>query len=715
MDTILNKGFGYGLLMLAAMLAAAPAQGYAAKNSADTLKHPPKSPAKPVSMITTATRLPELLSAIPCPALLLKNTGFKYNRDIGAADLLTAVPGLFIQSHWGGQDTRYSLRGYGNGSNAGATGVLVMVDNIPETETDGQTPADAVDFQSTGRIEVVRGDASSFYPHAPGGVINFISDLDFKRSSVLQYNEFGSFGLLKNGIRAAVKMERSRILASYSNLNYDGYRQHNNEYRQMLNLAMETSVSGHSRLTFLGYFNTGAVKLPGALTQEEFAKDPLKADPRSVAMDEKGVATNGRVALRYHSAFGKKLQNEIEVTAFSRVRFLEYASLKYNIVNKYTVGLDGRYVNKSMLGNRHNELSVGVDFYAQPTRTEEYKNIRGVKQNQIQQVTSENISGKGLYLSDHFEIIRKKLFALVTGRFDQVSYRQAQQTLPSLSGSRSFDALNPKLALNYQVTTGNMLFCSFGRSLENPALYETGTASETTLLNQEVHPAESMNFELGARSAIALTEHALPRRLAFEVTLFNTRVTNEIIPYEIQGSVYYRNAASSVRRGIETAARLDISKGLAFGITYTWTDFTYLSYEAAAITATPAGNKETTRDFSGNRLPGVPVNNLNLTLTWSQAAGSHFHVFLEPGCRVVSGLWADDANTARTSAYHLLKAVAGLDFKYGKFSLMASGGVDNLLNETYAGYLHINATDQRFYEAGAPRNYFASLNLGYSF
>jgi len=703
------------LLMLAAIQVAAPAQGYAENNAADTLKHPVKPSAKPVSMITTATRLPQPLLAIPYPALLLKNAGFKYSRNIGAADMLTAVPGLFSQSHWGEHDTRYSLRGYGNGSNAGATGVTIMIDGIPETETDGQTPADAVDFQSTGRIEVVRGDASSFYPHAPGGVINFISDLDFKQTSLLQYNEAGSYGLLTNGIKAAVKMERSRILATYSNFNYDGYRQHNREYRQMLSLVMETAVSAHSALTFLGYFNTGAIKLPGALTQEEFARDPLQADPHSVSMDEKRITTNGRVALRYHTVVGKKFQNEFEITAFSRIRFLEYASLKYDIVNKYTIGLDGRFVNKSMLGNRHNELSIGIDFYTQPTRTEEYKNIRGVKQNQILQVTSENITGKGIYLSDHFEIIRKRLFALVTGRFDQVLYRQAQQTLPSLSGSRSFDALNPKLALNYQLTAGNTLYCSLSRSLENPALYETGTASETNLLNQEVHPAESMNFELGARGTLVRTGHDLFRRFVYEVALFNTRVTHEIIPYEMQGSVYYRNAASSVRRGIETSARLEICNGVNLGITYTWTDFTYLSYEAMTIRGTPSGNKETNVDFSGNRLPGIPVNNLNLTLTWSQAAGRHFHFFLEPGCRVISGLWTDDANTARTSAYHLLKVVAGVDFKYGKFSVTASGGVDNLLNETYAGYLHINATDHRFYEAGAPRNYFASLNFGYSF
>jgi outer membrane receptor protein involved in Fe transport len=65
--------------------------------------------------------------------------------------------------------------------------------------------------------------------------------------------------------------------------------------------------------------------------------------------------------------------------------------------------------------------------------------------------------------------------------------------------------------------------------------------------------------------------------------------------------------------------------------------------------------------------------------------------------------------------YTLLNGVAGLELKYGKFKVMASGGVNNLLNEVYAGYVNINSAEQRFYEAGAPRNYFVSLNLGYTF
>jgi outer membrane receptor protein involved in Fe transport len=57
----------------------------------------------------------------------------------------------------------------------------------------------------------------------------------------------------------------------------------------------------------------------------------------------------------------------------------------------------------------------------------------------------------------------------------------------------------------------------------------------------------------------------------------------------------------------------------------------------------------------------------------------------------------------------------GVDIKFGKFNIMASGGVNNILDEIYVGFTNTNSADKRFYEAGAPRDYFFSLNLGYLF
>ncbi len=81
----------------------------------------------------------------------------------------------------------------------------------------------------------------------------------------------------------------------------------------------------------------------------------------------------------------------------------------------------------------------------------------------------------------------------------------------------------------------------------------------------------------------------------------------------------------------------------------------------------------------------------------------------------ISGLWVDDANSDQTSAYQLLNTVVGLDMAFGKFNVLVSGSMNNMLDEVYVGFTNTNSADGRFYEAGEPRNYFASLQLGYRF
>lgn len=38
-----------------------------------------------------------------------------------------------------------------------------------------------------------------------------------------------------------------------------------------------------------------------------------------------------------------------------------------------------------------------------------------------------------------------------------------------------------------------------------------------------------------------------------------------------------------------------------------------------------------------------------------------------------------------------------------------------MFDEVYVGFININSASLEFYEAGAPRNYFGGVNLGYTF
>ncbi len=666
-------------------------------------------------VVISATRVKQRIIDIPYSVVRINFNNFKYDRKIGSNDMLSAVPGLFLQSRYGDHDVRFSIRGFGSRSNSGVRGIRILLDDIPESEPDGQTRLEALDFNSIGRIEIVKGNASSLYTNAPGGVANFMNDLDFERSSVVQFNQFGSFGLHKNGFKAAIKTDKYRFLTTYSYVNYDGYRKHNTEYWHIVNMVLETNPSEHTKLSILGYFVDGAIKLPGSLTKSEFEKDPYQADQRSIDRDEKRITTKGRVGVRYDAVFGGNLNNEIEITAFGTIKFFERTAGDYRIINRYGLGVSGRYVNKSIIGSRHNEFSVGGDLFEQPARTEYYQNIYGAKGDDLQQLESENISNKGFYLSNNFEILKEKMFVLLTGRYDNVLYTQSTETTPILSDRKPYSAFTPKLALNYKLTPMIALYTSYGLSFDAPAANEMASPVPPYLFNPDLKPQESGNFEIGIKGNMFRGDKIFLKKLSWEVTLFNIRISNEIIPFEVLGEVFYRNAAKTNRKGAELGARLELFTNLNFGVSYTWSAFDYLTYEAQTIEIDSLGNLITSnKDFSGNIVPSVPVNNLFLSLTYAYSFGKHVNLFAKASYQGISGMYVDDANTDKTKAYNLLNGLLGIDVRFGKFNVMASGGINNIFNEVYVGFTNTNSANKRFYEAGAPRDYFVSLNLGFT-
>lgn len=667
-------------------------------------------------VVITGTRLSKRIIDIPYPVQRLNFTSYEYGRKVGADDVLSFVPGMFVQSRYGNHDVRITIRGFGSRSNSGIRGVRILLDDIPESEPDGQTRVEAIDFNSIGRIEIAKGNASSMYTNAPGGVVNFINDMFFTRSFVSLLNEFGSFGLSKNGFKAGVKTEKYKLLATYSHQKYEGYREHNNELWNILNLVLETTPTEHTRLSILGYYVNGFIKLPGSLTKEEFEENPLQADPRFVDRDAKRVSSKGRLGLRFNAKFGGKLNNEFELTTYGTIKYFERTSSQYRIINRYGLGLTARYVNKTRFGTRMNEFSVGTDLLYQPARTEFYANIGGKKGDGINQLLNEKIGNTGFYFSDQFEIITKKLFVLLTGRFDRVTYDLSEETLPSREDARNFNAFTPKLAFNFKIKPWLSVYTSYGIGFDSPAKNELESLDPGFLYNADLKAQQTKNYELGIKGSKNNWESDFFRSFVFEATFFNINLENEIVPYDVFGEVFFRNAAKTTRTGIELGTRIEIYRNFKFSFAYTYSHFVYGSYLAKSIEIDSTGNiHEVTKDYSGNFAPSIPKNNLNLTLSYSYPFSRKVEGFVKMSYLGISGLWVNDANSDQTDAYNLLNTMLGVNMTFGHFEVLVSGGGNNLLDLVYVGFTNTNSAEKRFYEVGAPRNYFVNLNLGYRF
>ncbi len=300
-------------------------------------------------VVVTGTRTHRRIIDIPYSVSRLSNVNYKYDTKISISDILGSVPGLFMQSRYGNHDVRISIRGFGSRSNSGIRGVRILLDDIPESEPDGQTRIEAIDFNSIGHIEIVKGNSSSLYTNAPGGVVNFINDINFTRSFVTNFNEVGSFGLLRNGFKLGIRTPHYGYLLTYSNHNYKGYRSHSSDHWNILNTVLETYPNDLSRLQFLGYFVSGLIRLPGSLTLAEFNLDPMMADSIETLRDTRRISKKGRVGIRFSSFFDESRNNQIELTAYGTIKYFERTAREYRIINRYGLGSSFKFMNKSKL------------------------------------------------------------------------------------------------------------------------------------------------------------------------------------------------------------------------------------------------------------------------------------------------------------------------------------------------------------------------------
>ena len=356
-------------------------------------------------VIVTGTRTNQKIIDIPYSVVRISPTQYKFDRKVSISDVLNAVPGVFMQSRYGNHDVRISIRGFGSRSNTGIRGVRILLDGIPESEPDGQTRIEAIDFNSIGSIEIVKGNSSSLYTNAPGGVVNFINDINFSKSFITPFFDVGSFGLNRSGFKSGLRNENFGLLNTYTYHTYKGYRPHSEDYWHILNTVLESTPGDNSNLQFLGYLATGLIRLPGSLTKEEFEADPFQAAQREVDWDFRRVSKKGRVAVRFSNKFGEELNNEFEITGYGTIKYFERAARNsLRIFDRYGIGATIKYVNKSVIFDRTNSFTIGGDLFYQSGPVSEFNSIGGAKGDELLNYVDETIGNTGIYILNNFEI-----------------------------------------------------------------------------------------------------------------------------------------------------------------------------------------------------------------------------------------------------------------------------------------------------------------------
>jgi iron complex outermembrane receptor protein len=645
----------------------------------------------------TATRVEKPLESVPAAVGIVQQEEIQFAEpQLGLDESLTRVPGIFMQNRYNfAQDLRISIRGFGARSAFGIRGIKVLVDGIPETLPDGQANVDSIDIGSIGNMQVIRGPVSSLYGNASGGALLIETEEAPEIPFVSLRPSFGADGFQKHQLKFGGKAERFDYLVNLSDLSYDGYREQSATELSSLNSKFGFALGDGRLTTVLNYTDSPQADDPGGLTQTLADEEPTSAWSRNLSLDSGEELEQTRLGFVYERPMGDS--GELRLRNYYVWRDLANrlpigATGEGVLLDRFAVGGGAQYTHGAPLGGHANRLTVGIDIDRQADERKRYL-LAGDSLGEKTQDQDEAVDGIGLYVQNEYSLSERMELTL-GGRYDRLDFDVEDNFLGNGddSGDRSFRKFSPSLGLRFTPRPGLNLYANISRSFETPTAVELRDPDGAGF-NQQLDPQVATSFEIGMKGRLG-------KRARYELAIFTMDVTDELVPYEIDGASYYENAGESRRNGLEAQLVFEPIEHLITTLAYTYSDFKFDKF------IDDNGN-----DFSGNDIPGVPENLLSADFTYTHPNG----VYGQFTTLYVDEIYADNANTATNDAYTVSDLRLGYTRFFGPWELSPFVGVNNLFDKQYNGNVRINAFGGRYFEPAPDRDVYAGLTLRYDF
>jgi iron complex outermembrane recepter protein len=629
-------------------------------------------------------------------------------RHLSLDETLWAIPGLTVSNRNNpSQDPRISIRGFGARSAFGVRGIRILRDGIPLTLPDGQTPVDYLDLESVGRVEVMRGSASSLYGNAGGGV------LDLRTSEPPQVPVSGAarlwsgaFGSRRIVAKAGGVAKSLGYQANVARTESDGYRDYSRQ--RMTNGFARLSLdrgNGAYALEWLG-MDTPVAQNPGAITRSQFDQDPRLADALSERKRARKAVRQSQLGITARRAASR---SELEASAYAATRSLDNP-LAFAIVDVRRATSGGSLratVPFSFFGAGH-RVTLGAELQYQNDMRRNFTNcndippltppttgcpVIGVERGSLTLDQREIVSSLGSYLRDEIQLGERYIFT-ASARADAVRFRVKDRlisaTNPDDSGRRLLDAISPMAGILARLSTSHSAYANVSSAFETPTATELGNRpSGAGGINRDLKPQRSTTYEVGVKGVAAIG-------LQYNTSLFATGVHDELIPFDIPsggGRRFFRNAGRTSRRGAELGLGLAV-RALELGAAYTYANYRFIDFTVD------------TAHYAGNRIPGIPRQ----TLQASAALRSALATFVTEAS-IADRMAVNDANSERSPGYAIFNARIVTSATLGRSGAELTLGAQNLFNKQYVSSVSVNAAGGKFYEPGSQRSVYVGLTL----
>jgi iron complex outermembrane receptor protein len=623
-------------------------------------------------------------------------------------EALPQIPGVFVNNRYNlANGDRISIRGFGARSQFGVRGVRIIQDGIPLTLPDGQSQLNNLDLAAAGRIEVIRGPASALYGNASGGVISVQTESappgPLGGEIRLLGGSFGNGRLYqKYDLKAAGRPGRTDYYAHLSHFETDGYRLHSEARYTVFNGRLGYQPDSASELTLVAnYADTPLADSPSSLTDSLARAKPDTArnialspeqcppDPGFAGCQDLGEESRqGQLGINYRRRLGA--EHQFSLMAYGLVRRL-VNRIPFTLIELDRLAggarLEYRY---APLTGRMTGLTAGIDLDGQADdRLEKARDADQTGPATLDQ--DERVTALGLFAQAGVGLY-PDLELTVSLRYDRVIFAVDDRLMgaadPDDSGNRHMDQLSPMAGLRYSPAPWLNVYANIGRSFQTPTTTEL--TDSLGGFNERLQPERAINYELGFKGTVS-------ERLSYDLAIFRTDINGLIVGSAVPETerVFFENAGSSDHRGLELGVSTLVADGLVFTAAYTHSDFVFRDFRSED------------GEFSGNRLPGVPPNQVYGALNYSHRSGA-------TGALQVWGVedyYVDNSNQNRNEGYVTTNIRMGYSLTARSLEILPVLGVNNIFDSRHNSSVVVNAVAGAFYEPAPGRHFYAGLRV----
>ena len=655
-------------------------------------------------VVVTAEKKEELLQKIPASITALNAKQINAFGLWNTKEITGIIPNLYSADPGDNRDVN-SVRGIATSSYDPT--VATYIDGVNQFSLDTYIPT----LFDVERIEVLRGPQGTLYGrNAMGGVINIITKQPNNASSGFADISVGNYNQqrITAGFKTPLIKDKLFFGASILSNKRDGY--YTNEFTQS-SYDNQNGLSGNYflkyivsscwdiNLNFKQLANENQGPFPLVFGTEEALNNPYRLNQNSITT-MKDKTSNSSLTIRYTgSGFNFSSQ-----TAYQQ-------NYRY-----YTNPIDGDFSpidaisvinNYGSKWNNNKVLTQDFKFTSAPSSNSKLKWTAGAflfyQDAPVKQATRFGIDANLMMIGDSlFSIINtsttlKKGFAIygqatyalsdklnmsfglrndyenqtqsILGEYQRDPSPELYTTTSDTLGRTNFNALSPKLSLDYQVNNNSLWYGSYSKGFRAGGLSPLSSdPSQPPLVGYL--PEYSNNFETGIKN------NWLSNKLILNIALFYTKVTDAQVPSLIlpDAITITKNTGQLSSKGVEAELMFIPTKGLLLQYSFGATSASYDKLEIASQGASV--------NLAGKRPIFTPSSTSLLAAQYSFPVSSELQIMLRGEWKYIGTTYFDLANNIQQSPYHLLNAKLGIEYKKTALSFWAK----NLAGTKYISY-----------------------------